>query len=140
MWENAYFSIKNPKASRTCLNPAADSSLCHISIFQPQNLYPPLDKIFNPHLYCAAYSSQFESEFPTQVQVSWRQQMGLSAIFSAKKVSFSQFLILSLRNITINPCLDLPFHGSRPIFHLLKQCKQNTNESTFLEGNFSHFL
>ena len=46
-----------------------------------------------------------------------------SAIFSAKKSSFSQFLILSLifvneENVTVNPCLELSFHAATPNFHL----------------------
>ena len=60
MWENAYLSIKNPKASRAlkqALDPsrkiarfARATALHYIGNFRPQNLGPPLEQILDPHL------------------------------------------------------------------------------------------
>ena len=55
MCENAYLSIKNPKASRAhkrALDPSRRllTLLRYISNFQPQKLGPPLDQILDPHL------------------------------------------------------------------------------------------
>ena len=57
MCENAYLSIKNPKASRAHLRPwpqlagfARTPLLCYVGNFWPQNLGPPLDQILDQHL------------------------------------------------------------------------------------------
>ena len=56
MWENAYLSIKNPKASRPQIPQpqiagfACATLLCYITNFRPQNLAPLLDQILDPHL------------------------------------------------------------------------------------------
>ena len=60
MCENAYLSIKNPKASGA-LKRALDTRpqndrfaratpLRYVGNFRPQKLGPPLDQILNPHL------------------------------------------------------------------------------------------
>ena len=69
MWENAYLSIKNPKASRAlkqALDPghkiahfARVTVLCYVSNFRPQNLGPPLDQILDPHLFLQGVNSLF---------------------------------------------------------------------------------
>ena len=60
MWENAYLSIKNPKASRALkraldpghklLAPLARLRFGYVANFRPQDLGPPLDQILDPHL------------------------------------------------------------------------------------------
>ena len=60
MWENAYLSIKNLKASRAlkrALDPgrkllafAHATPLRYVGNFRPQHLGPPLDQILDPHL------------------------------------------------------------------------------------------
>ena len=60
MCENAYLSIKNPKASRVlkrALGPqlqnarfACVTPLRYVGNFWPQKLGPPLDQILDPHL------------------------------------------------------------------------------------------
>ena len=66
MWENAYLSIKNPKASRAlkqALEPqpqiahfAHVTPLHYIGNFQPQSLGPPLYQILDPHLFQGSHS------------------------------------------------------------------------------------
>ena len=64
MCENAYLSIKNPKASRAlkrALGPrpqiacfARATLLRYVGNFRPQKLAPPLDQILDPHLKTVA--------------------------------------------------------------------------------------
>ena len=51
MCENAYLSIKNPKASRAQIARfACATPLCYAGNFWPQKLGPPLDQILDLHL------------------------------------------------------------------------------------------
>ena len=67
MCENAYLSIKNPKASRAlkrALDPgrrmlALATPLRYVGNFRPQKLSPPLDQILDPHLNLSVSQSGF---------------------------------------------------------------------------------
>ena len=68
MCENAYLSIKNPKASRAlkrALDPSrrmltslAATPLRYVGNFRPQKLGPPLDQILDPHLLYTSICSE----------------------------------------------------------------------------------
>ena len=80
---------------------------------------------------------------------NWKQQIGLSTISFAQKFFFHNFLsylwYFWIKKKT-HLYLNLSFHASTPIYlpiclqNPFEKWKQKTNKSTFLEGNFYHFL
>ena len=71
MWENAYLSIKNQKASRALKQALAPNGLLHSrnsTLLHQQLLVsepmPPLDKILDPHLMmCCATPGTYANEY-----------------------------------------------------------------------------